>query len=61
MSEEYNCMKCGDEWVGFPEDYNDADWPPTCPFCNMPKTQLFHDVYKEEGFWSAVKEVWKRI
>jgi hypothetical protein len=62
MKDEYDCILCGDRWVFCSEDYEDTeDWPKICPFCNMPKTQLFRDVYKEAGFWEAIKEVWKRI
>lgn len=62
MKDEYNCSRCGDEWGFIPEDYDrEEDHPTTCPFCNMPKTQLFHDVYKEEGFFAAAKEVLRRL
>lgn len=62
MQEEYNCFKCGDEWGWFPEDYDEPDlFDRVCPFCNMPKSQLFSEVYKEEGFFAAVKEVARRI
>ena len=60
--DEYQCMLCGDEWSFFPEDFErKEDYPKVCPLCTMPKIQLFKDIYKEEGFLAAIREVWKRI
>lgn len=62
MKNEYQCILCGEEWGFFPEDYGqEEDYPKICPFCTMPKIQLFQDVCKEEGFFAAVKAVWIRI
>jgi hypothetical protein len=62
MKDEYTCILCAEEWGFCPEDYffDELAYPSICPFCNMPKTQLFHEVYREEGFIAAIKAVWKR-
>lgn len=59
----YRCQYCWDEWKFIPEDfdYEVKYYPTTCPFCEMTKIQLFKDVYKMEGFISAIIEVVKRI
>jgi hypothetical protein len=63
MSDEYLCVSCGEEWGFVPADYSfeELAYPKICPFCEMPKWQLFQEVYKEEGFMSAIKNVLKRL
>ncbi len=61
--ETYFCLKCNVEWNFYAEDYDyiEEDYPDICPFCCMPKWQLFRDVYEKEGFIQAVAEVLKRL
>ena len=58
---EYTCVKCKEEWNYEHYDYEEGGHPKVCPFCTMPKTQLFKDVYKEEGLFIALKEVLRRL
>ena len=61
--DNYYCIKCKDEWEFCPDDYeyDESLYPTVCPFCQMSKSQLFHDIRKEEGIWQAIKEVVKRV
>lgn len=60
--ETYTCKNCKEDWNFYPEDYEDLKnyEDIECPFCSMPVTQMIHDIYKEEGVWLVIKQLWKR-
>ncbi len=63
LSEDvYACSICQGQWQFAPEDYDDiADFPEVCPLCEMPITQMIHDVYKEEGVLEVLRMLWLRL
>lgn len=62
MKDTYICKKCREEWRFFPEDYEDTqNLPDICPLCAMPFTEMWVDVYKEEGIIGVITQTFKRI
>ncbi len=59
----YECTKCGDEWEFCEEDYGFVmeDYPDICPLCVMPISQMFREVFREEGFWESINRIFKRL
>ena len=62
-ADEYKCKRCNEIWGFCPEDYEykSEHYPVTCPFCNMPITQLIHDVYLNDGMVETLKRLWIRL
>lgn len=56
----YLCDNCGDSWSYFPEDYGEDGHHDICPFCTMPLSQMIKDIYREEGVWAVIKQIYKR-
>ena len=61
--DEYNCKVCGKKWKYFKEDYtkDGGEHPQICPLCDMPISQTFKDITKDQGIMQAMKHLFIRV
>ena len=61
--DEYSCKACGESWNYLKKDYTEdgVKHPQICPLCDMPISQMFKEVTKNQGIMQAIIHCFKRL